>query len=89
MLAVERRKRIVDFLNEYRHANVSTLSSMLSVAEVTIRKDLELLEEEGFLQRTHGGAVLKEAPVRNPAGVSYQDQYAEEKKKIAYIYLMK
>lgn len=85
MLAVERRKRIVDFLNEYRHANVSTLSSMLSVAEVTIRKDLEMLEDEGVLQRTHGGAVLKEAPVRNPAGVTYQDQFTEEKKKIAYI----
>jgi len=41
-----------------QQAEVSTLSTMLNVSEVTIRRDLEKLEEEGFLTRTHGGAVL-------------------------------
>jgi DeoR/GlpR family transcriptional regulator of sugar metabolism len=36
------------------------LSSMLNVTEVTIRRDLEKLEREGYLKRTHGGAVINE-----------------------------
>ncbi|MEI6101732.1 MAG: DeoR/GlpR family DNA-binding transcription regulator, partial [Eubacteriales bacterium] len=39
---------------------VSSLSEILSVSEVTVRKDLEKLENDLFLIRTHGGAVIKE-----------------------------
>ncbi|WP_219837064.1 DeoR/GlpR family DNA-binding transcription regulator [Paenibacillus sp. R14(2021)] len=37
---------------------VSNLSKKLNVTQETIRKDLETLEKEGVLLRTHGGAVL-------------------------------
>ena len=37
---------------------VSELSKLYQVTEETIRRDLEKLEAEGFLTRTHGGAVL-------------------------------
>ena len=36
---------------------VSALSEQLGVSEVTIRRDLEVLERRGMLERTHGGAV--------------------------------
>ena len=36
---------------------VAELSDRLNVSDVTIRKDLAVLEEQGFLRRTHGGAL--------------------------------
>lgn len=58
MFAIERIRIIKNYIMNNLQAEVSTLSSMLGVSEVTIRRDLEKLEEEGFLTRTHGGAIL-------------------------------
>jgi DeoR family transcriptional regulator of aga operon/DeoR family fructose operon transcriptional repressor len=44
-------------IEEKTRASVLELSKRLSVSEVTIRKDLALLEEEGSVLRTHGGAI--------------------------------
>jgi DeoR family transcriptional regulator of aga operon/DeoR family fructose operon transcriptional repressor len=53
----ERRLAITRVIDEQTRASVAELSQKLSVSEVTIRKDLALLEMEGSLLRTHGGAV--------------------------------
>lgn len=58
MFAIERIKIIKNYLTQNEKVEVSKLSSMLNVSEVTIRKDLEKLEYEGFLKRIHGGAVI-------------------------------
>ncbi len=42
-----------------KKVRVRELSDLFNVSEVIIRKDLKLLEEEGKLERTHGGAILK------------------------------
>ena len=60
MFKTERIKRIKELIYERKQINVTTLSSLLNVSEVTIRSDLEALEEEDFIVRTHGGAVLNE-----------------------------
>ena len=60
MFKTERIKRIKELIFERKQINVTTLSTLLNVSEVTIRSDLEALEEEGFIVRTHGGAVLNE-----------------------------
>lgn len=59
MFAVERIKIIKKMLIKDGKVSVNELSKMLDVSEVTIRRDLEKLESENFLIRTHGGAVLK------------------------------
>lgn len=58
MFAIERIRIIKNYLIENKQAEVNQLSQMLGVSEVTIRRDLEKLEEEEFLTRTHGGAIL-------------------------------
>lgn len=57
MLAEDRRKKIVQMLDEGGSVRVGQLSSTFQVTEETIRRDLELLEKDGYLTRTHGGAV--------------------------------
>jgi len=58
MFAIERVKIIKNHLSKDQKVSVAKLSELLDVTEVTIRRDLEKLEKEGFLKRTHGGAVL-------------------------------
>ncbi len=60
MFKSERLQKIRNIIFDRKQINVSTLSSLLGVSEVTIRSDLEQLEQEGFLSRLHGGAVLNE-----------------------------
>ena len=61
MFGPERIRLIKGILLDKKHINVSDLSAMLNVSEVTVRRDLEKLENEGFLTRTHGGAIINEA----------------------------
>jgi len=61
MFASERRKKICQMLMDYKSVDVSRLSKLFNISTVTIRKDLELLESEGILTRTHGGAVLNDS----------------------------
>lgn len=57
MFALERQKKILEILAEEGAVTVSKLSTILSVTEETVRRDLEKLEKQEALRRTHGGAV--------------------------------
>ena len=57
MFALERQKVILEKLNFEGAVWVSKLSTELGVTEETIRRDLEKLENQEVLVRTHGGAV--------------------------------
>jgi DeoR family fructose operon transcriptional repressor len=58
-LAAERRRsQIISELNRAHRLGVSDLSKNLSVSEVSIRRDLQILEDLGLLKRVHGGALL-------------------------------
>ncbi|MDR1612358.1 MAG: DeoR/GlpR family DNA-binding transcription regulator [Planctomycetota bacterium] len=67
MLPEQRRRKILELLQEEGSAKVAYLKDLFSVTEPTIRQDLAKLEEEGHLVRSHGGAFLKTIPnqVRN------------------------
>lgn len=67
MFATERLNIIKSYLREHKRLDVHTVSELLNVSEVTIRRDLEKLEAEGFLTRIHGGAMpVQEASASNP-----------------------
>lgn len=57
MLVAERQEKIVEIVNEKGSVRVSELSQIFGVTEETIRRDLEKLESDGRLRRSHGGAV--------------------------------
>ena len=79
MFAVERKNIIKRFLAENKKVSVAKLSELLEVSEVTIRRDLEALENSGFLQRTHGGAILAEDEY--PQAVQVEDTQTLEKQQ--------
>lgn len=57
MLALERQKIILDTLKNEGAVAVSRLALSLDVTEETVRRDLEKLEKQEALIRTHGGAI--------------------------------
>jgi len=54
-----RRSAILQRLKEDSSVNVTTLSKEFGVSEVTIRKDLRILEDRKLLVRVHGGAIKR------------------------------
>ncbi len=65
MFALERQNRIIEKLKDNGSVLVSQLAVELGVTEETVRRDLEKLEKQEALLRTHGGAV----PI---AGTNYE-----------------
>jgi DeoR family transcriptional regulator of aga operon len=53
----QRFKTILASLQDTGTVSVDDLSAELGVSVVTIRRDLDVLEQQGLLSRTHGGAV--------------------------------
>lgn len=58
MTLSERHKAILESLRNSGSVDVGVLSQQLKVSAVTIRKDLDMLEEKKLLYRTHGGAII-------------------------------
>ena len=56
-LKIVRQQKIIETIKQFQQATVSELSARFEVSEVTIRRDLQELSEEGIIQRTHGGAL--------------------------------
>lgn len=55
-----RKKIILDILNAENKVEVTKLVDKLEVSEVTVRRDLSILEKQGLLAKTYGGAVKLE-----------------------------
>jgi len=60
-MSYERKKRlgnIINLLKQNNELSVKEASGMMNVSEMTIRRDLDALQQQGIINRTHGGAVL-------------------------------
>lgn len=83
MLPNQRREKILEMIREDGHAKVLQLSKIFKVTEVTIRQDLEKLEKDGFIEREHGGAYLKNIGI-SVKNIALQNQeHLHEKAAIA------
>ena len=63
MFPVERKNRIKEELLATKTVSVTTLAAKFNVTEETIRRDLKILEEEGFAEKIHGGAIIADRTV--------------------------
>jgi DeoR family fructose operon transcriptional repressor len=58
------------------------LFTMLDTSEATVRRDLEWLEQEGIVERTHGGAILSQRLTLEPGYLQRAQKHPEEKRLI-------
>ena len=56
-----RHTQILELLTKNKKMEVTELSEIFQVSQVTIRKDLGLLEDNGFIVREHGYATLNDS----------------------------
>lgn len=82
LLATDRRERIFEMISEDGNAKVVVLSKIFKVSEVTIRQDLEKLEQEGAIIREHGGAYLKNIGNQVKSFSLQHKENMEQKEKI-------
>lgn len=83
MLSAQRRRSILEDLEHNGTRTIRELSEKYSVSEMTIRRDLQLLEGEGHIQRTHGGALRAGSSGVEPRYTAKQRQHAAQKGRIA------
>jgi DeoR family fructose operon transcriptional repressor len=84
MFAEERKQQILQYIEKQDRASVGELSEAFQVSEVTIRRDLKELEQEGLLRRTHGGALANRSGAAfEPSMVEKESSFTEEKERIA------
>ena len=74
----ERIKKIINFLRNKNVVNIKELTRELSVSEMTIRRDLSLLETDNILEIIPGGAILK--PHEEPNDEKYLIENAETRR---------
>ena len=82
LIPAQRHKRIQEFLEVHHIAPITLLSEMLQVSEATIRRDLEWLENQGLLERTHGGATLNQRLPLEPEYTYSAQAHPDEKRRI-------
>lgn len=85
MLQLERQKLILEYLKQNRKATTNELSEMLGVSTTTIRTDLNQMDKEKLLTKTHGGALYHDNSADNKelTGKAYffHERALENKKK--------
>ncbi|HEY8889463.1 MAG TPA: DeoR/GlpR family DNA-binding transcription regulator [Clostridium sp.] len=73
---IKRQTKLLEIVNEYGRIEVTSLSEKLEVSQVTVRKDLALLEEKGLLNREHGFAVMVSSDdISNRLAFNYNVKY--------------
>ncbi|MBN1412685.1 MAG: DeoR/GlpR transcriptional regulator [Spirochaetales bacterium] len=82
MFPEERRTYLLEILGRHGSRSVADLAKDLDVSEVTVRQDLDLLEKQKILRRTHGGAILNTKMGFEPVITDESDTFLEEKKRI-------
>lgn len=78
-----RREQILAYLSTRDRTSVGELSQLLEVSEVTVRKDLDVLESQGVLTRVHGGAIVSGRGRLELYFSAREQEHLDEKRRIA------
>lgn len=74
MFIEERHQAILEQLNKTGRITASEIQDMFGVSFDTARRDLRILEENGLLKRTHGGALpLRQVGFSKPPKITAKD----------------
>ncbi len=77
LLAEQRRRKVLDLIEQKGQITVRELAARFAVSAVTARADLDALCSEGLALRSHGGAVRKLEGDHDAAVASDSKRYAD------------
>ena len=71
-IPAERQKKMMEYIEANTSAQIHELAEKFHVSEATVRRDLDDLDQQGALRRTHGGAIKVDR------STSYESMYSEK-----------
>lgn len=84
-VVLERQQKIKRLFSKRQVLQVAELSEMFEVSPLTIRRDLAVLEDEGFIERIRGGGqLLTENSVKPPVFLKKRSAMLTQKQDIAH-----
>lgn len=83
MLVEERRQKVLELVSERGFVALADLARALKISESTVRRDLDFLDQQGSLKRTHGGAMFRDDAEPLPALEERSSRELDEKRAIA------
>lgn len=84
MLKAQRLEAILHMVNMQGSVKVSDIMQYLDVSDMTVRRDLQELEEAGDLKRVHGGATsIQRYPAQELSHIDKQIIHLKEKTSVA------
>jgi DeoR/GlpR family transcriptional regulator of sugar metabolism len=72
VFSAERREAILDLVRNNGAVSLRDLATAVHPSEVTVRRDLRALDQQGLLARRRGGAVW-------PGGISHEQSYRQKR----------
>lgn len=82
-MKLDRRNQIVDMITQQRTVKNTELMERFDISIETVRRDLEYLEQQGYLRRVYGGAVINASLSSEPEYTSRAKVRSKEKLAIA------
>ena len=61
LIPAQRRAFMLDHIRKRGAASIQELSEAIGISLSTVRRDLEHLEARGYLERSHGGALIQKS----------------------------
>lgn len=71
-IPAERQKKMMEYIEANTSAQIRELAEYFHVSEATVRRDLDDLDQQGVLRRTHGGAIKMDR------STAYEHMYSEK-----------
>ena len=78
----DRHELVCELVQATGRVKVGDLAARMDVSEMTVRRDLEELEDRGVLTRVHGGAVSNVSRSYEPGFAARRLQHVDAKKRI-------
>ncbi len=82
-MKLDRRNQIIDMITQQRTVKNTELMERFDISIETVRRDLEYLEQQGYLKRVYGGAVVSASLSSEPEYTSRAKAHSKEKMAIA------
>ncbi|HEX8524614.1 MAG TPA: DeoR/GlpR family DNA-binding transcription regulator [Tepidisphaeraceae bacterium] len=76
MMIAERQSRLKDLLAQRGMSDLDSLAATLGVSQSTVRRDLDSLEVEGLVKRTHGGVIWIADRTTSPRPYAFDQRMA-------------
>ncbi len=78
-----RQSQILDLIEKQGRVSIAGIREAFDVSEMTVRRDLAYLEENGYVTRVHGGVIAGRKLFFDSSFTQRKREHVEEKRKIA------